>query len=293
MAYLGEFSAILTALCWALSIFYFRQLCNNFSPLSLNLWKGVIAIFGLIMSIAFSHTSFFSSQHDVLWLLLSGAIGIGIGDSAFFAALNRMCERTTLLLTETLAPIFTAALAIVWLAEWLSAYQWLAIAIILLGVDLVIRSRKGKKRSMDISWSGFNFAALAALCQAVGAVIGRDVLIHSDIDIKTASLYRLLGGVLLVMVLLISTRKKWLPQEYKQVHLWKTLFKATLIGTLIAMVLQTFSFQHAPAAIVQVLFASSILFSLLLAKLRGQVIARTALYGSAIAMFGVSLIFLK
>ena len=46
----------------------------------------------------------------------------GIGDTAFFAALNRMGERSTLLVAETLAPIFTALLAVVWISEILNAY---------------------------------------------------------------------------------------------------------------------------------------------------------------------------
>ena len=234
-----------------------------------------------------------ADQKDVLWLFLSGAIGIGIGDSAFFAALNRMCERTTLVLTETLSPIFTALLAIIWLSEWLSAFQWLAMGIILVGVDLVIRSRKGKKRTMDISWSGLNFAALSAICQAIGAVIGRDILTHSNIPVTTASLYRLAGGFILVIILLMITRQKWLPKEPKNLRVWKFLIIATTIGTFLAMILQTLAFKHAPAAIVQILFASSILFSLLFALMRGQTISKISFLGSMIAMLGVGIIFIS
>ncbi len=292
MPYIGEIAALLTALCWAISVIYFRQLGSHFSPFNLNLWKGVIAITGLLLAIFVLDISFSSDLNDILWLLLSGAIGIGIGDSAFFAALNRMCERTTLLLTETLSPIFTALLAIVWLSEWLSGFQWLAIAIILLGVDLVIRSKKGKQREMDVSLSGLNYAALSALCQAVGAVTGRDVLINSDIHVVTASLYRLVGGLILVSLIMLLTKQAWLPHEFKKSQLWKILTLATFVGTFVAMQLQTLSFAHAPAAIVQALFASSIIFSLVIAVVRGQKVNRSAVVGSSIALLGVSLIFI-
>jgi len=290
MPYLGEIAALTTAFCWAISVVYFRRLGGVFSPLSLNLWKGLISIAGLLLIVFISPRP--APEHqEILWLMLSGVIGIGIGDTAFFAALNRMGERSTLLLAETLAPVFTAILAMLWISEWLSVFQWLAIGVILLGVDLVLRSKKDSDEKP--TFSGLSFAALAALCQAVGAVIGRDVLISTDIDVISASLLRLLGGLIFIVPMLLFSRQRWLPTRAVGGQTWKLMFLATFIGTFIAMVLQTFSFAHAPAAIVQSLFASSIIFSLVIAKVQGVALARQAILGSSIATLGVALIFLS
>jgi len=287
---LGEIAAILTALCWSVSIIMFRHLGNSFTPMNLTLWKGLIAISGLTITLLFSGIQQSPETQDLLWLLLSGAIGIGIGDSAFFAALNRMSESTTLLLTETLAPIMTALLAMIWLSEWLSVWQWLAIAVILFGVDIVIRARKNNPISVTLS--GFNFAALAALCQAIGAVIGRDVLVSSQIDSITASLIRLVGGVITVSIFLMVSKHRWLPKNHQKFQLWKILIIATFFGTFLAMIFQTLAFTHAPAAIVQSLFASSIIFTLVIAFMMGQKVTTRAFMGSGIALAGVALIML-
>ncbi len=293
MPFIGEIAAIVTAFLWALSVVFFRQLGHAFSPLSLNFWKGIISIVGLIVVVFFMGNQLPNLNHT-LWLLISGVIGIGVGDTAFFAALNRMGERGTLLLAETLAPIFTALLAIVWISEWLSVTQWIAIGVILIGVDIVVRVKKGRQKNIHFTFSGFSFAALAAFCQAAGAVIGRDILLSSHIDSVMASLVRLIGGLAFIIPIIAFSATKLMPQvklKSEQTKTWKILLIATFIGTFLAMILQMFSFAHAPAGVVQSLFASCIIFSLLIAKFQGQKIAKTAYWGSIIATLGVGLMF--
>ena len=290
MQYIGEIAALATAFCWALSIVYFKRLGGSFSPLALNLWKGLISIVGLTLIVAFSEVSI-PALTPILWLLLSGVIGIGIGDTAFFAGLNRLGERNALLVAETLAPIFTALLAIVWISEWLTPLQWLAIGVILFGVDIVLRCKNASDSQVKPSFSGLSFAAIAALCQAAGAVIGRDVLTTTDIDPITASLIRLVGGLSIIVIVLVVTRRTWLPTQPSGAKTWWLLFIATFTGTFIAMTLQMFAFSKAQAAIVQSLFAGSIIFSLIIARLQGQFISNKAVIGSLIAITGIALIF--
>ncbi|WP_444997057.1 DMT family transporter [Aliikangiella sp. IMCC44359] len=291
MSFIGEIAALATAFCWSIAVVFFRQLGSAFHPLTLNLWKGIISITGLAIIVVFINGQI-PTQSNLLWLLLSGVIGIGIGDTAFFAALNQMGERSTLLIAETLAPIFTAILAILWISEWLNAYQWMAIAIILFGIDIVLRSKKKKDPNTHFTWSGFSFAAIAALCQAAGAVIGRDVLLNTNVDSLTASLIRLCGGLIFIIPVMLFSKTNWLPNKPTQ-QTWKHLFVATFIGTFIAMSLQMFSFAHAEAAIVQSLFASCIIFSLLIAWFQGHKISAHALIGSIIATVGISIIFIN
>jgi drug/metabolite transporter (DMT)-like permease len=290
--YSGEIAALVTALCWAIAVVLFRKLGGLFTPLTLNLWKGGISLLGLAIALLFIPFSL-PNPTDIIWLLASGLIGIGIGDTAFFAALNRMGERLTLLVAETLAPVFTALLALAWIVELLSAVQWLAIGIILLGVDIVLGSRKSRKTNSDFSFGSLAYAALAAFCQAAGAVIGRDVLTNSEINPVVASTIRLVGGVTLITVMLVFTKQAWMPKKAMNKRQWGSLLLATFIGTFLAMVLQTYSFAHTEAAIAQSLFASSIIFSLLIARIQGVQISTHALVGSLISVIGVALIFLS
>lgn len=183
---LGIFAALTTALCWAIAARLYRQLGTHFAALTLNFWKGLLSLMVLLpLSLIYSDTA--AANEHIIWLLISGAIGIGLGDTCFFLALSKIGDRLSLLIAETLAPILTAILAIAWLQEWLTGQQWLAIAIILFAVDAVLRLQRSDK---TLQLSGISYAALAALCQAIGAVISRDVLVNSQIDALSGSSWR-------------------------------------------------------------------------------------------------------
>ena len=52
-SYIGEVAALATSLFWAISVVFFKQLSGLFSPLNLNLWKGIISVVGLGVTLFF------------------------------------------------------------------------------------------------------------------------------------------------------------------------------------------------------------------------------------------------
>ncbi|MCH8538049.1 MAG: DMT family transporter [Alkalimonas sp.] len=285
---MGAIAALTTACCWAVAARLYRQLGASFSPLALNFWKGLISLTILLpLSPAILDASSLSSA-QLLLLLLSGAIGIGLGDTCFFLALNRIGDRLSLLVAETLAPLLTAIFAIIWLVELLSWQQWLGIGCILLAVDMVLRLQR--RQQPQQLWSGYSFAALAALCQAIGAVISRDVFLHSTIDVASASSWRLLGGMAIIVPMLLLSRQRLLPRPHSKLRPWLILLAATLIGTTAAIYLQMLAFSYSKAAVVQTLLTTSVILSLLLAKLLGDKIPKGSLLWTLTALLGVGLL---
>jgi len=107
--FIGEFAALAAAFLWAAATLLFGKLGRQLSPLVLNLIKGVFAVVFIGVTIA-ARYSFGTDTGDVdlpidaiLYLILSGGIGIGLGDTAYFSAINALGARRALLL-ETLAP---------------------------------------------------------------------------------------------------------------------------------------------------------------------------------------------
>ena len=168
----GEIAALTTACCWAVAARMFQMLGAYFNPLALNFWKGALAALVLFAVTLFYPLAVELPSDAVFWLVLSGIIGIGLGDTFFFRALNQIGDSQSILLAETLAPILTALLAMIWINEWLSWQQWVGIAVVILSVDMIIKLQKRDSRKI-FSMSGYVYAALAALCQAVGAVLSR------------------------------------------------------------------------------------------------------------------------
>ncbi|MBC3766835.1 DMT family transporter [Neptunicella marina] len=287
----GELAALATALCWTIAARLFAQLGSSFSALSLNLAKGLAAV-GMLLPFAIAGLSELHLQFSaLLWLLLSGAIGIGIGDTFFFKSLQKIGDSQSLLVLETLAPVFTALLALVWINEWLAWQQWLGIAIVITSVDMVIKIQK-RQAIHILELNAYRYAALAALCQALGAVISRDILVSTGLDAITGSVLRLLGGLVIVVLLIIVTRTRIKPVSDKPLQMWSLFIAASFIGTALALSLQMLAFSHTKAAIVQTLFATSVLMSLMWARLRGENVA-TAVYGwTLLALVGVALMVL-
>ena len=102
----GIFYALSAAAFWALATRLFTRMSSFWTPAALALIKSLVslALFGLWFGIA-GKPVFDQSLETIGFLVLSGVIGIAIGDTALFMALYRMGERRTLLIAETAAPV--------------------------------------------------------------------------------------------------------------------------------------------------------------------------------------------
>lgn len=285
---MGVFAALGTALCWAIAARLFRGTGNAFSPLTMNFWKGFISIVILAVVIVVVRPSGYEPP-TLLWLLLSGFIGIGIGDTCFFKALKTIGDSQAVLVAETLAPLFTALFAMAFIGEWITWQQWVGIAVVLLSVDMVIKARR-RNTTHVFATSGYLYGVGAAICQAVGAVVSRDILGSGEIDAASAAFLRLVGGMFFVVPLIMITRTRWLPVIPTHQRVWPAFLLATLLGTTAAIYLQMFAFAYAKAAVVQTLIATSALMSLGVAWVMGEKATKATLGWSVVALIGVGIL---
>jgi drug/metabolite transporter (DMT)-like permease len=134
------------------------------------------------------------------FLLLSGVLGIGLGDTFYFEALNNLGARRTLLL-QALAPPLAALIALIFLQESLIFTAWMGILLTVLGVSWVISERVPGSDSKAINpLRGVSFALLSALGQASGAVLSRAALAGTEINPLWSTLLRLIGGTLVLLL---------------------------------------------------------------------------------------------
>ena len=291
---MGILAALGTALCWAIAARLFRGSGRVFSPLAMNFWKGAISVVLLLLITCWLTPAQPLSTNTLFWLLLSGVIGIGIGDTFFFKALTTIGDSQAVLVAETLAPIFTALLAMAWIAEWITWQQWLGVAIILFSVDMVIKSNK-RSATHIVASRGYLFGVGAAICQAIGAVISRDILVGGEVDAANAAMYRLIGGLALVTMIIGATRTPVMPKAsairgQSGSKLWLTFLLATLLGTTAAIFLQMLAFANAKAAVVQTLIATSAIMSLGVAWVMGEKATWRTLIWSLSALVGVGVL---
>ncbi len=291
--FIGEIAALSAALLWAISSVVYIHLGLKIPPLQLNLYKGIIAIALITITLLIQGAAFRDLSLPTLSLLfLSGIVGIGLGDTAYFAALNSLGARRTLLL-ETFSPPMGALLALIFIGEQLTKSAWCGILLTILGIAWVI-SERNPVDNISVSRQGMIWGILAAIAQAVGAVISRFALIQSDITSLESTLIRLLGGTVIVLGLVFlpvaqKTNVKWQLSW----HSLKIIAIAATGSTYLGIWLQQTSLKFAPTGIAQTFLATSPLFVMPIVALQGEKISWRAMLGVIVSLGGIALIFIR
>lgn len=294
--YPGELAALSASCIWAIASVVYTGIGRQLSPLLLNLVKGLIAIALLILTLLLTGQLFPTvSPSALLLLLLSGALGIGLGDTAYFEALNCLGPRRSLVL-ESLAPPLAALLGLIFLDEYLQIQGWLGILLTVAGVTWVVLERTSHIPNFVIRpQRGVVCGSLAAIAQASGAVLSRAALVDTDINPLWSTCVRLAAG-LLVLLLWVGVQRPAL-QSLKPLRSRRLLVTLTLTGfasTYLGIWLQQLSLKYAPVGIAQALSATSPLFVIPIAILALQErVSWQAIAGAIVAIGGIWLLFAR
>lgn len=292
--FLGVSCALLGALCWAVATLWYKDLTKSFSNISLNFHKGWITLVGLLLVYPFLDQPLHNlNSYNIAIMMLSGVIGLGIGDTALFAALKRLSEKQTLLVAESVAPILVIFGGMVFLNEWLSLWQWLSIVLIVLSVDLVIGLRSSDNRKDKQLLYGVSLALVAALCQAVGILITRSVFVEYELHPVMSTILRILGGLFFLLMWVKLDVRKFKPTVVISSRLIKSLLVASVVGTLFALSLVQVAIANIDAAIVQTLIATSAIFSTFIAIFKGESVDKKVWLGLCCAWAGVAVLVLS
>lgn len=288
----GELAALMAACLWAVATVMFGRLGKALSPLVLNLAKGAIALVLLALTLVLLGQSRAGLDRPAIaWLALSGAVGIGLGDTAYFAAINRLGPRRALLL-ETLAPPIAALMALIFLQEGLSTRAWLGIALTLAGVVWVIAERvPGDPILGRVDYRGVVYGSLAALGQATGAVMSRAVLADTAVAPLWSSLLRLAGGSVIILgILRYQGPMAGALRPLRSRRLLAGVALAAVLGTYLAIYLQQIALKYAPTGVAQALTSTSPLFVLPLAAALGDRVSPRAVAGAGVALVGIAIL---
>ena len=163
-----------------------------------NFWR---LCFGALLLATYAHTVGGGTRGNAFSILfISGCIGFGIGDMALFQALPRLGSRLSVLLTLCLSSPIAALVEWAWLGTTLTLAEILCGCLILGGVAVALTPGGQLPSAGWERFRGVAFGLLAAVCQALGAVLSRKAfavvaLAGEHLDGVTAAYQRILGGV--------------------------------------------------------------------------------------------------
>ncbi len=291
----GEIAALLCAGLWAIASVIYARLGKLIPPIQLNLMKGIVAIALLLLTILIKGELLIAiSPLPLCLLILSGIVGIGLGDTAFLAAINCLGARRALLI-ETLAPALTAILALVFLQERLNITAWSGILLSIFGVAWVAveRTSNTSGSSKIHLWQGLNFSLLSAIATATGSVLARAAFLHGNVSPLWAALLRLSGGVLIIVVWISFPNKQrgFQLETLRSRRVIAAAFFAIFFGTYLGIWLQQTAIKFTTVGIASTLLQTSPLFVIPIAIWRGEKVSLRAVIGVAIAIAGIALLF--
>lgn len=287
---LGCLAALTSAFAWALGSILFRKIGNEATPLGMNLCKGIIGLFYLLIVIAILGFKPVSLS-TFLILGASGLLGIALGDTLFFKTLMYLGPRLTVLL-ETMGPVCTVILAVVFLRERLSPLTWGGIFLTTAGVTWVLWE-ESKPQKVNKNWrSGIIYALLSALCMSLGIIFAKKVI--GTTSALQATFIRFLGGVLGIVAWgFIAGSLKSVLEPFRKPRLLVFTFFTVFVIIFGGFWLFLVALKYVDASVATILNSTAPLFILPLSAIfLKEKISSRAIIGAAVTVCGIILIFL-
>jgi drug/metabolite transporter (DMT)-like permease len=141
------------------------------------------------------------------WLILSGIIGLVVGDLFLFASYPIISSRISMLIM-TLAPPMAAIMSWAVLGETMSFKAVSGMILVILGISVAIWSRQNGEKRMKLNYPirGLIYAFIGTFGQASGLVLSK--LGMGKYNAFASTQIRLIAGIV-GFTMLISILKKW------------------------------------------------------------------------------------
>ena len=174
-------AALGAALCWAISTIISANPSSALGALGFVRIRMTMVFFMLAAALLVTGGWRTIAASHITPSLISGLIGILVGDAALFLTMNRLGPRRAGILFASNA-VFSVILGWLFLSEKLGAMTLAGIALALIGVALAILF--GKRSNDAHQWeavkgplmAGVAIGLFSGLCQAVGSIIARPVM---------------------------------------------------------------------------------------------------------------------
>ncbi len=171
---IGMMAALGSAISWALGSVLFRRLGDHLQPVALTFAKGVLSILLLGIALLIAGVEPIGGR-DLMLLVVSGLLGIAVGDTLFFRALNALGAHSVVILF-TLGQVLTVILAVIFLGEEPSPLDWSGIILIIGGVTAILWNRATDETGGETRISGIVYGLLSVTAMAISIIIAKEAL---------------------------------------------------------------------------------------------------------------------
>jgi len=297
MPFLGEISALLTALFWSMSPLFFTAAINRVGMVTVNITRLTFALIFLVASVIVMQYSVSLSPMQYALLSLSGFLGLVFGDSFMFKAFQRIGARITMLVMA-LSPAIATFAAYFILGEELPVLGLVGIAVTLAGIVWVVaeRSGDGKETPHAVTKIGLFYAFIGATGQGLGLVVAKLAFQESPVNGLVATLIRIAAAWVLLLPIVAMTKNfksPFVTFRTERRALWLTIGGA-VVGPFIGITFSLIAVAHTQVGVAATIMATVPIVMLPLLRIfYKERLTWKAVAGAFVTVGGVVLLFLK
>lgn len=299
MMFLGELAAMGTSFCWSGGSILFAMAGRRIGSYKVNKLRiPIAAVFLSIFLLTFYGDLFPTgyNSHALIYLSLSGIIGLAIGDTFYFRCLVILGPRQGSLMMA-LAPVMTALIAFFMIDERLSLMAIAGIAVTLAGVGWVTTDKRddGKIDRREGSKAfGVLMGVGGAFGQALGLVLAKEAM-GADFNPMSATLIRMISAFIAIWIVAIARGEIInTVKALADLKCLAALAGAAFLGPTIGVWLSLLAVQHTQAGIAATLMSTFpvVIIPLTMIVHKERPSYRSVL-GAIIAIAGVAMLFIE
>lgn len=284
---LGETMALACAFCWAIAVLLFRRI-GPVDSRALNLFKNTLATALLLLTMLVLGRRFDLQRSNEDWLRLAGSavLGLTLGDTLFFMGLQRIGASVAAVTDCAYSPV-VVLLSVLLLHE--VPKPALAIGAPLVIAGLVVVSWQGrvtKPGHVHVDRKGVLFAIAGVIATALGVVVAKPALEHSDL-LEATTVRLAVGTVTLLVWQAVTGRLRASAAMFRPQPMWRYCIPAMFIGTYVSMLLWLGGIKYTQASTAALLNQMATVFLLVLSRfVGGEVVPPRRWLGAGLALAG-------
>ena len=295
MPLIGEFSALTAAILWASISIVFTAVAFKIGVVQLNIDRMIFASIFLFITIAVFSIDYRINSEQLMYLTISGFIGLVLGDSFLFKSFQEIGPRLTMLV-YSINPAIAAILAYFYLGERMEMLGIIGVLVALTGIMLVVLEKPTATAKFRITRKGIIFGLLGATGQAVGLIFAKAAYSSGDIHSLTATFVRIASAadLMLPLGILLKKYKNPIKLYYRERQTFRKVILGSILGPYLGISLSFVALTNTKIGIAATLMSTVPVIMLPLSwYFYKEKLSFISIAGAFITVAGIAMLFLK
>jgi drug/metabolite transporter (DMT)-like permease len=294
--FIGEIAALATAFCWSITSYAFTNVSRRVGAIQVNIDRMVIASVMLISIVGVFGVSLTLSSGQISNLVISGMLGLVLGDSFLFKSFQLIGARLGIIIMAAV-PVLSTILAFFFLNEVISFLGMFGMLLTIAGILIVVLERKiPEENKITINKIGIFYGFLGALGQASGLIFAKFAFQGGELNGFAASFIRLFSASIIILPLAATFRRYKNPFGIypKDSYSTKVILIGTIFGPVLGITGSLIAIEYAKVGIASTLMATMPIIMLPISRFYfKEKLDWKAIVGAFVAVIGTAIIFLR